>query len=98
MRVDNIFDEMTKSNELKTKYLSYPITKIICNDIKPDGIKKLEVLLRMSYTKKFEASQHVLILEIGMKKRKYEFQYKKLKIKSNPDPDPDTDMFEKRYV
>ena len=83
INVDNIFDEMTKSNELKTKYLSYPITKIVCNDIKPDGIKKLEIILRQEYTKKFEASQHVLILEIGMKKRKYEFQYKNWYDKGN---------------
>jgi len=76
INVDHIFDGMMEFNELKIKYLSYPITKIVCADIKPDGIKKLEILCRMQYTKILELKHSVLILEIGMKKRKYELQYK----------------------
>jgi hypothetical protein len=76
INVKNIFDAMMEFDELHKKYLSYPITKIVCAEIKADGIKKLEILLRMQYTKLYEKTQNVLILEIGMTKRKYELEYK----------------------
>ena len=76
INVNNIFDAMMEFDELHKKYLSYPITKIVCAEIKADGIKKLEILLRMKHTKILESKHSLLILEIGMKKQKYELEYK----------------------
>ena len=66
---------MMEFDELHKKYLSYPITKIVCAEIKADGIKKLEILLRMRHTKILESNHSLLILEIGMKKQKYELNF-----------------------